>query len=237
MLALLKYEMLKKWNVFLLALAGIGLCEGFIIYELTVKHNWGLSAGLFGLLGGAGALFVLIDSILSFYNELNRKTCYMLFLTPRNSYQILGIKSIISLLELIVGGLIYLLLSTLNYGLVKDIYTGNEIFNYFDVLIDTKIDIIISAFINSISMWFFTILISFFAITLTFTVLLNNKFSGFISAILAVVLQVSIIRVIVLFSKKVISTNSGYLITSLFLAVSIVFYFISSYLLEKKLSL
>ena len=65
-----------------------------IAYLIGVFFEWekALGIGIAGLVFCAliGITYIGIDSLLVFHKDLNTKQSYMLFLTPRNSYQVLS---------------------------------------------------------------------------------------------------------------------------------------------------
>jgi hypothetical protein len=244
MFQLLKYEIMKKWKIFIYALFTLFLAEGYILYQFLVKSNWEFAMAIFGLLGSFGLLFILIDSIYSYSQELNNKTGYMLFLTPRSGYQILGAKIIISFVELLIGFIIYMFLVFINYEILMRILNEGsmDFYRMLFELLNPTIDTVYIV-LSPIFAWFTLIIVAFFSITLSTTFLAQRKFKGIISFILFILIfsvSTRIVNTLQLYffttpnlSEPIVAISSSLL----YLFIGIIIYFISSILLDKHISL
>ncbi|MFP4698184.1 MAG: hypothetical protein ACLFMO_05700 [Eubacteriales bacterium] len=247
MYQLLKYEMIKKWKLFLIVLSTVILAEGFILYQLLIKENWSTPLFVFSFMAFGGMFFVLIDSINSFSLELRRKSGYMLFLTPRNGYQIVGAKVMISLLELFIGFFVYIGLARINYSVLKNTISdeANEFMDLLVDLISPNINIyeLFYVSLNLILQWLLIIMSAYLAIILIKTLLANKRFTGFISFIFFIVITSgliyfsSVINNYLSFNLNLSETVVVNILSIINLLICGIIYIICGRLVDKNLSL
>ena len=125
MLKLIKFEIMRKKMVFLIAGALTVLGQLFAMFQYykldeTVRNYAGeeiftifMSFTIFGF-----GLLYFIDLILLIKDDLFKQEGYMLFMTPHNGYKILGSKLIFALLEGFVIAVVYLALAYLNVNMM-----------------------------------------------------------------------------------------------------------------------
>lgn len=198
MLKLMKYELRKTMFSKFILLIITAVVE--IAYLIGVFFDWdkGLAIGVIGLLCCAmfGILYIGIESLLVFHRDLNTKQSYMLFLTPTNSYQVLGAKVLENGISILLTGACFAALAAIDFT-VGVIYIGGVkqfLDMLHDLMINLQLEINISA--QSLAMGFFSILVSwlmlvvtgYLAITLSATVLAGRRFSGVVSFILYLLL-------------------------------------------------
>lgn len=197
MLKLMKYESLRKIRLLLIALVVIGITELAIIYTIYKGgYALGFTIMLIALLGFGGLIFLLIDSITMYSSDLYKRPGYMLFLTPNNSFKIIGSKLLISLLEGTIGIAIYISLLFANYKLIYSIYFNDPasearmILDFFTSLTQfPSAKDMIMLVISFVVGWFSLILTIYLAITIRKTLLSNVKFGGIFSFIFFLILQ------------------------------------------------
>ena len=93
---LIKYEF-RKSLFSKLVFAGItAVMEIIYLIGILGNYNKPTVIGMIGLFftALAGITFIGIESILILYRDLTTKQSYMLFMTPNNSYKILGAKAL-----------------------------------------------------------------------------------------------------------------------------------------------
>lgn len=189
MLKLIKYEFLKAKNLLIIALATLGVIEamfllGYVFQDGTLL-GWG--GGLFLLLPFLGLLALLIFSIRIFSSDIKNKQGYMLFLTPKSAYQIVGSKILLSLGVLLGGVLLYIVLAGINIS----IFTENSSIdkNAFSMFLDSLFAEenteyvrfgVLAALVYVIE-WFSMILTIYFSLTLTYTFMRNVKGKGILA--------------------------------------------------------
>ncbi|TCT14695.1 hypothetical protein EDC18_105177 [Natranaerovirga pectinivora] len=247
MIQLLKYEAMKKWRLFLIAITVIFLAEGFILFQLKVKNNLAFGIGLFLFISYIGIFVIFIDSIQSYSRELKNKTGYSLFLVPRNAYEILGAKILIAFIEIILAFILFIIAFGINYDIIATAINSNMDFVYFIfTLIEDHISfrVIFANTFELLMSWFNFIIIAYLAITLSSTLLSQNKFKGFISFILFILINIVVHSFILDNLFKIINaltnlTSISMSIVSSFIIfiVSLLIYFLTAALLEKHIDL
>ncbi len=252
----MKYEILRKQRLLYISLVIVAVIEAGIVYTL---YRGGNSLAIFSilvfLLGFGGLVFILIDNIIMYSSDLTKKQGYMIFLAPRNGYQILGAKVVIGFIELIAGFLLYFILMFLNSSLFYHLHVEEKtgllslfLENFGDILPNSYEAFMI--LLALILIWFSYILTMYLAITLRKTVLSNVKFSGIISFVFFIVLVILIsfikTKIYELFGfpafgidfnyDKLIKgqLTASYIIDSIFI---LIMFFTSGYLLNKRVDL
>ena len=121
MIKLLKYELTRTRQALLITfLTMIGIELIFLVgYFLQVQSFLALGLWLFLMFGFSGFVLMLVYAVNRFYSDLKHKSGYLLFMTPRNAYQIVGSKLLCALLVSFAGmglyvGLIFLNLRTVS---------------------------------------------------------------------------------------------------------------------------
>ena len=118
---LIKYEFRKTLFVKLILLALTGAAElVFLFGLLRGEDSNAIPFGivLLTMLAIAGITFIGIHSALSLYRDLTTKQSYMLFLTPRSSYQILGAKIVENGLSILISGAFFAVLGYIDIQLL-----------------------------------------------------------------------------------------------------------------------
>ena len=117
---LIKYEF-RKSLLSKLVIAGIAavLEAAFLIgIFCDLGTPAGIGAGGLFFIALAGIGFIGIESILTLYRDLTTKQSYMLFMTPNNSYRILGAKVLENAVSVLLTGAFFGLLAALDFSLL-----------------------------------------------------------------------------------------------------------------------
>lgn len=259
MTKLIKYDMIKSRAWFIITAAALLLIEaGYLLgHWLNSDKLFSACAILFVLAGAFAVLALLIFSVQLYSDELTKKSGYMTFLTPRNAYQIIGSKLIVSFLVLVVGFVLYCGLGLLNIQIVAN-DEGSIVGKLVSMVSADEIPSILLMLFNLLTQWFVTIITIYFSVTLAATLLGNNKFRWLISSaiFLAVNTVVGIVSAALMMDKTLhfsyqMATEDApsfsfflensvelLLITlAINLALAVAFYFATAALAEKKLSL
>ncbi len=191
MAKLIKYELIKIRKTALLMIAfatGLQLMM-LIFYFLGQK---GPMRFIYGVTIFISVMFMLVlglSGVANFYRELKSKNSYMLYLTSRNSYQILGSKIISTLFcILLITGImvIYLLLDT---RVIIDDLEGFGRLEYrtiYELLKEILAEVfrtevgaaqIVMIFTEMLIAWASTLCVGYLAVALCFTYLRNIKFN------------------------------------------------------------
>lgn len=202
MLKLMKYEYKKNRGILLgLGLIVLGLEMYFLgSYALNEMDHMGIAAGFLVVATIVSFFMVFILGVNNYQKELNSKSSYLIFMTPNSSIKIVLSK----LLYLLILGIVVCLVMG---GLaLLDIQLTAVKFNERYMLIDALrqfargFGIDLSLFWTSVLLQivyvvvsFFTVVaIAYFAITLSTTILQNNRFRGFISVVLFILLMIGV---------------------------------------------
>ena len=240
---LLKYELRKTSFVKVFFLLFTGLFE--IVYLLSLIDNF-RSEPLF-LTAGVGlsmtAIFACLicglRSIDLLYRELNSKQSYMLFMTPRSSYQILGAKVLENGLSLLMVWAFYMVLGALDLflalvrkGVRFDIETMMQFrFGFADVTMMAKIMTIY------LIAWFSVITAAYLAIIVQATLLNGRRGSMLISLLIFMGILILFVGIGNCLIKQLSPVADFALIQSIYsLICAVLFYLSGGYLMEKKLS-
>lgn len=269
MLKLIKYELIKRRMNKFIILGIIGLLEIGILVGYFVKNKNVLTTSLVLMTVAvfASILFLSFDAIDTYLKDLRTKQSYMLFLVPRNSYQILGAKMIVGFLQLVVFGFFMLALVLFNiivFGVAEG--KASQIMDVFKQFFEIFFR---EAFSNQLALFgglcgvcylFYVFSIAFFVITLAHTLLANKKGSGFVAFGLFVAINIALNKLgdLVLPKAKLVDgdvvvklgenarlgvsmVNSRFVFNFLvastaYITISLLAYFVSAWMMEKKLS-
>ncbi len=199
MLKLIKYEFIKKSKLLLILLVtailaniGLGLAYG--------ENGMGMFLGLSPLVLGIIYLYELIKT---YSDDLNKKTGYMLFMTPNSGYKIIGSKLITIILVGFIFFTSYMIfvlanLSIIAYKMVGDfslIADGiNQLIEGLNMLISGTLGInigdLLLIFIVGIVSSIVFVLTVYAAITIRKSIFSNTKFGGLLSFIIFVIINV-----------------------------------------------
>lgn len=194
MLKLIKYEFRKTMFSRLILLAVTGIAE--ILYFLGVFSIWekGTPLGSFILTLCAmfGILYIGVESLLVLHRDLNTKQSYMLFLTPRNSYQVLGAKVLENALSIFIAGMFFLAVFSFDAsvalvqigGLEEWWETVKVLAKNVSINLDYPMEEWIASVLAVLSFWLMNIVTGYLAIVLSATVFAGKRLSGLVSAVL-----------------------------------------------------
>lgn len=243
---LMKYEFRKTRLSRLILLLATAVSELLFLAGLFLKWNNGAIWGSFLLLACVtfGIFYIGVESILVFSKDMNTKQSYMLFMTPNNSYQILGAKVLENLICIIAAGLIFCLITFADISIATIQIDGldtlmknlNEILNSMFRNLPTWQEIT-AAFFEFLLGWFMTITIGYLTVILSATVLAGKRLSGLISFVLFIAIS-WIISIVLEYIPQLSNPTMNYALGWIVILVfSTLFYLISGWILEHKLSL
>ena len=246
MLKLIKYEFRKTFLSKLILLAITALAEILFLAGVFLKWDKGLAIGTIGLVMCAviGIFYIGIESLLVFHRDLNTKQSYMLFMTPKTSYHVLGSKVLENGISIFLAGVFFAALAAADVTIAV-LYIGG-LQEFLDLLkqvsITWNMEIHLSAgealmvFFASLASWLMTIVTGYLAIVLSATVLAGKKFSGFVSFLLFLLLTwvcSFLIDCIPSFKTPSLEMWLAILASLLF---SGIMYAVSGWIMEQKLS-
>lgn len=246
MLKLMKYELRKTGFAKLVLLAVTALSELSYLLGVFLKKDQLMYTGLSVLVFGAflGLFYIGIDSLLVFYRDLNTKQSYMLFLIPKNSYQILGAKVLENGISIFLSGAFFAALAAAN-ATISILYVGGlreflemvqKMLRQVHIVATIDWGIVIGTFFLILAIWLLAIVTGYLAIVLSATVLAGKRFSGLVSFAVYVLLE----RVMTLILTQVYRvTGPGRLLAGPILCIFVmvaVMYAVTGWIMERKLS-
>ncbi len=187
MLNLIKYEFVKKYR-----LISMILITALALNVLAITSGIGGVTTFLVLAPIVAYIFYLVDIIKMYSDDLNKKTGYMIFMTPNSGYKIIASKLITAVLEGFGLLLFYFILIIINGGFIV-ISTGAEIdYSRIITVVDNFISGNFGFNLGHVFIILFTILMLiigfittiYTAITIRKSILSDVKFGGLLSFII-----------------------------------------------------
>ena len=234
MFKLMKYELRKQAfsKLIILIYASINGSETTLAKSL----------GILTVLGFGSILFVSFESILTYSNDLKTKCSYMLFMTPNNSYTIVGAKVLSAAAQIILTAAAFVALAFVDFAVLTARF--DELSHLFDRLQEVfHLEIEASDVILNVSTvvigWISVIIFAFLAITISTTLLSNKRGKGIVSVIIFLIVNWGLSKIIqTVLGSTIFLTKQDALISMLItLCGVIIAYIATSYMLEEKVSL
>lgn len=249
---LIKYEFRKQLFSKLVIGAMLLGAEVLFLVGLFLDKEELCSLGFGGIgLMGFGVMFYLSFEILTTYSkDLKTKQSYMLFLVPRNMFQVVGAKMITAVLQIFVGGAVFagvfigdlfILCSVKGkvqegIDLLKDLFwafTGTEI----------RMQETIYLAVMVLILWLEFTLMAMLAITLSTTLFANKKYKGVVSFLIYLGLEWILGKVAGLVVKTgflqgeyLVVNTEAWAFIGVYVVAIIAAFFGTSLLLDKKVS-
>ena len=248
MLNLIKYEFRKTWALKGIILVITAIFEAmFLIGMLADSDNMtGLSVCLLCLETMFGVFIIGVFGVYTLSKDLNTKRSYMLFMTPNSSYKILGAKLIENATSIFLGGIFFIVLGIADITALLS-YSG-ELSTFVDIMVEVfnlaEIDstyILVSG-IHSLSWWAYIVVVGFFAVIISSSLLNGRKYNGLISFILFLFIAITVSKIhtalIIAIFGDVFDFSLTRIIFGIFYYVmlSIIMYVISAWIMDNKLS-
>jgi len=201
MVNLIRYEFIRKWRTLCIFLAVVMVLNIAVLIKLQTssvpaEQQMFILGGFFGgMLTLFFAMFI-IEVTHMYQMDINRKSGYMLFLTPNSGYKLLGSKVLTGILEGLLFLIIFSLLTFINfYGIYGEPFTKLIASSSFQMVVDhlnlRGINVIPFLVMNLLTMFIIIItliLTIFTAISLRKSILAEKKYGGLLSLIIFFVL-------------------------------------------------
>lgn len=191
-----------------------------------------------------GIFYVAIESIIVFEKDLSTKQSYMLFLVPKTSKEILGSKIIANVLQIIVTlvsfiaviGLCGSILVIKSEG-VQAFISGMKEFIERVFQIDLNLAYLVAGVVTLVVLWLFLVMLGILITTALHTILGGNKFISF----LAIVSYFVLIYVVGCGENMIYGHGLSEMVEDIICYVyygilDLLFFFATSWLMDKKLS-
>lgn len=190
---LIKYEFRKQLMSKLVVGIVVAVLEVLFLAGLFLeKGDWaGTGAGLLVIVAMVSLLYFSFESIVTYSNDLRTKQSYMLFLTPRNMFQIVGAKLVTTILQIFVTGCAFaaigigdVFLVCAKNGEVKEFLDAIKGFFHALTGVEIRLSEVIYVILMLLIAWLVFIALAMLAITLSTTLLSTWKLKGIVSVII-----------------------------------------------------
>lgn len=249
MLKLMKYEFKKTMFSKLILLVVTVLAEAAFLVGVFGEWERALGIGMTGLMLCAmvGVFYIGIESLLVFHRDLNTKQSYMLFLTPKNSYQILGAKVLENGISIFLTGLFYLVLGAVDWsiavlrigGVKEFLDIVNQVLASIHIEINIRFADILSVLCMLLASWLMAVVIGYLAIVLSATVFAGKRFCGLISFLLYLVIGWGcgeVLNLLPLDDFMTVTSTAYFILTAAMFVLVALMYGIAGWIMERKLS-
>ena len=202
MLKLMKYEFRKTAFSKLILLSITLLSEIVYLLGIFLKKDVFLSSGIGlvakeNIVATMGILYIGLESVTVLHRDLNTKQSYMLFLTPKSSYQILGAKILENGISILITGAFFAALAAIDaaaayfyVGGLKEVWNMVNDVLYVSMHISVDPVSIAFAFFTLLASWISYIVSADFAVILSASVLAGKKASGVVSFVIFIILSI-----------------------------------------------
>ena len=199
---LLKYELKKTWALKLIILGITAVAELAFLITLFLDQNnhgaIGVTCMLLFFIALGGTMLIGVQSVLTLHRDMNTKQGYMLYMTPRNSFQILGAKLLENGLSLALAGGFFFLLGFLDVTLLfSKLGSLGDLWNFFKDfvrMIGEEIPLnatsILCLVVEVLASWLATVSVAYLADIVSSALLNGRKMNGFLSFLFFILLTV-----------------------------------------------
>lgn len=248
MLKLMKYEFRKQMFSKLIILIGIGLLEVYFLFGLITSDEERMvaSMGILSVMAVLSLFYAGIESLTVLNHDLKTKQSYMLFLVPQNSYCIIGAKLIAAMLQILLTGALFIGTFAINAAIIITKFASRkELIDHVKhilerlLAININISLLLSICMMTLCAWLMIVMLGMAAIILSTTFLANSKFRAPLSFLLFLVLSYLVSCVADILPGSLFYSyewHSFFFLGLFYLVVSVLFYFASAWMLEKKVS-
>lgn len=248
---LIKYELKKQMSSKIIVGVLAIICQLAMIVGLIVNEPDWFAIGFIGMmiLAFTALFYFSFETIVTYSNDLKTKQSYMLFLVPRNMYQVVGAKMITTILQIFVAGIAFMAILIGDLFLISAIDGEIEEFielmkTILEVLVGTNIDIsmIVYVICSILVVWIEFILMAMLAITLSATLFANKSYKGVISFGIYIGLEFVLGKIADwvsngVMSGEVLTLNAmAWVYMGVYVVAMVLCFFGTAWLLDKKIS-
>ncbi len=193
-------------------------------------------------------VYVGIEGAVVYARDLKTKQSYMLFMVPQSSWSILGAKIIASILQILFTMFIFTVTLAANFTifLVRNANVQElvEMLKQFaEAVFNIRINVRLFAQALGVTfiLWVFFFMLAVFVETLLYTVLNQSKLISVLAVVAYCLVIWGVVRMENALGGLLARLNPGELIASgmsyaYYLALDLILFFVSAWLIEKKLS-
>ena len=245
---LLKYELRKTWALKLIILGVTAAAELAFLITLfldTENHEvLGVTCVLLFFIALGGTILIGVQSVLTLHRDMNTKQGYMLYMTPKNSFRILGAKLLENGLSLVLAGAFFFLLGLLDVTLLfSRMGSLEELWKFFQDfvrMINDEIQLnaqsILCLVAELLASWLATVSIAYLADIISSALLNGRKMNGFLSFLFFILLTVLLSWIQNRFRAGMAIETALLVRAGIALLYSAVMYVISAWVMDRHLS-
>ena len=245
---LLKYELRKTWALKLIILGVTAAAELAFLITLfldTENHEvLGVTCVLLFFIALGGTILIGVQSVLTLHRDMNTKQGYMLYMTPQNSFRILGAKLLENGLSLVLAGAFFFLLGLLDVTLLfSRMGSLEELWKFFQDfvrMLNDEIQLnaqsILCLVTELLASWLATVSIAYLADIISSALLNGRKMNGFLSFLFFILLTVLLSWIQNRFRTGMAIETVLLVRAGIALLYSAVMYVISAWVMDRHLS-
>jgi len=249
---LLKYEFRKTWAVKLMILGLAAILEIAFLAGVFLRNSQGntdnligTTAALLAFLALGGVMIIGIQSVMTLHRDMNTRQGYMLYMTPKSSFQILGAKMAENGLSLTLAGAFFFLLGLLDVTLLLSKLGQLEVlwkyFQDFVRMMNREIELntrgVLCLVVEMLASWLATVSIAYLADIISSALLNGKKFNGLVAFLFFILLTMALNWLQHLFVPGGMPVISMLLVQAVVaLIYSAVMYVISALVMDRYLS-
>ena len=246
MTKLMKYEFRKSLFSKLIFVGITGVMELIYLFGIFTKRDNPTLLGMIGLFftALAGIAFMGIESILTLNRDLTTKQSYMLFMTPNTSYKILGAKALENGVAILLSGAFFGGLAVLDFWLLGIRFGAAadliEMFTSMLEAIDPRLVIstrvLLTLLFTVLFSWVLQIVTGYLAVVLANTLLAGKRGASVIAFIIYVAISLATSWIFNQMPQLKDTVATMQIQTAVALVFSVIMYFVTAWIMDKKLS-
>lgn len=248
---LIKYELKKQMSSKIIVGVLAIICQLAMIVGLIVNEPDWFAIGFIGMmiLAFTALFYFSFETIVTYSNDLKTKQSYMLFLVPRNMYQVVGAKMITTILQIFVAGIAFMAILIGDLFLISAIDGEIEEFielmkTILEILVGTNVDISMVVYVicSMLVVWIEFILMAMLAITLSTTLFANKSYKGVISFGIYIVFELLLSKVAdwvtngVMLGETLEINVMAWIYIGIYAVAMVICFLATTWILDKKIS-
>ena len=242
---LIKYEFRKSWAMKGIILSITAIFEVIFLIGVFMEKETFLAIGvtLLSIIAVCSILIIGIFGIYTLSRDLNTKRSYMLFMTPNNSFKILGAKLIENASSIIIVSCCFVALAIADVSILAaasgEFKAVIELINELlgeSYYVDSYRFAMTSA--ATVVNWISTVCLAFFAVIICATLLNGKKYNGFLSFCIFIALSIIFNKILGLMIVEELGFDATRVVIQIvyYTVVSVLLYIASAWLMDNKLS-
>ena len=244
---LMKYELRKTLAIKLMILGATALAEIVFLIGLWADKNrmMGIGVGLLAMLAFGGVMIIGVASVVILHRDMNTKQSYMLFMTPNNSYRILGAKVLENGISILLAGAFYFALAALDItllfaheGRLADLWNWlKDLLQSFDARITMDTSTLMALTFNLLVTWIGTVCAAYLGDVISTALLNGKRFNGLVSFLAFIALMWLVGFVQGKATAGISGIQTVFLVDGgIALALAVIMYVLTAQIMERKLS-